>query len=53
MSVGGAKKKKKNMEWTRGRKKKSAFLLTGACVGRDRIKTNDATETQQGRELRV
>lgn len=50
MSVEG-EKKKKNMEWTRGRKKKSAFLLTGACVGRDRIKTNDATETQQGGSL--
>lgn len=34
-----------------GSLQKSAFLLMGACVGRDRIKTNDATETQQGGSL--
>lgn len=42
---------KSNMEWTRGGEK-SAFLLMGACVGRDRIKTNDATETKKGGRLR-
>lgn len=54
-SVGGAKKGKHGMGAgeREGRREggMSAFLLTGACVGRDRIKTNDATETQKGGSL--
>ena len=44
-SDGRRRRKRRADEGGKG-EKKSAFLLTGACVCRDRIKTNDATETQ-------